>query len=200
MNNPAGRSVHSNGDSPSADLLERAQAGEMEAFAALFESLRPAVFAVACRLAGPGEAEDIVMETYLRAWQALPRFGRRSSLKTWLYRIAYNCSVDFIRSRSRIRRHEVSSEAGDAAREIPDTSGRSPDREVAKAELISEVRAALEALPREHRVALQLRFTDGLSYSEIAAASGVSIGTVMSRLFYGKRKLRDVMRRRTEER
>ena len=81
--------------------LERARQGDVNAFANVFENHRPTVYAIACRLAGPDDADDIVMETYLKAWRALPRFHRRAALKTWLYRIAHNCAMDFIRARSR---------------------------------------------------------------------------------------------------
>ncbi len=63
-------------------LLGKAQNGDVDAFAELFESLRSRVFAVALRVVGPDDADDVVMETYLKAWQAIPRFNRRSSLTT----------------------------------------------------------------------------------------------------------------------
>jgi len=88
-------------DRHQAEQLERARKGDVEAFAEVFEALRPLVFSVANRLVGPNDAEDVVMETYLKAWQGLPRFRGKSSLKTWLYRISRNCSLDFIRSRQR---------------------------------------------------------------------------------------------------
>jgi RNA polymerase sigma-70 factor (ECF subfamily) len=179
----------------STKLLSRAQQGDVEAFARLFENLRPAVLAVARRVAGMDDAEDVVMETYLKAWQALPRFRSRSSLKTWLYRIAYNCSLDFVRSRQ--RRKEVALSGDDSEQTVlertPDEKQPTPDETIAGGELAEMVRGAMGQLPQEHRVALQLRFCDDLSYAEIAAATGVSIGTVMSRLFYAKRKLRKII-------
>lgn len=176
-------------------LLDRARKGDADAFASLFEQYRPATFAVACRLAGDADAEDVVMQAYLKAWQALPGFDGRSELKTWLHRITHNCALDAVRSRRRRAELSLSSQDDDgtAIREIADETQVPPDETVARAELASDVRRALGRLPPEHRTALLLRFTDGLSYSEIAAATGVSIGTVMSRLFYGKRKLRGIV-------
>lgn len=167
----------------------------MSAFTELFEPLRPGLFRVALRLVGPDEAEDVVMETYLKAWQSLPKFREGSKLKTWLYRIAYNSSIDVIRQRGRRKETSISQhEDGEAAvRDIPDTNQPGPDELVEKNELVATVRTALERLPEPHRVALQLRYTDGLSYLEIAAATNVSMGTVMSRLFNGKRKLRQIL-------
>ena len=175
-------------------LTARAQNGDMDAFAAVFEPLRPTVYAVACRLVGPSDAEDVVMETFLKAWQAIPRFNRHSSLKTWLYRITYNCAVDRIRARQRLRETPLDDEAdGGSAGSIPDDSAPRPDEVLAGSETIDRVRSAMGRLPAEHRTALLLRFSDGLSYAGIAAATGVSIGTVMSRLFNGKRKLRRIL-------
>lgn len=175
-----------------ADLVRRARQGDMEAFLGLFEEARPAVYAVALRLVGIDEAEDVVMETYLKGWKSMPGFSARSSTRTWLCRIAHNCAVDWLR-----RRRTVSLPAQD--RDDPDGQGdmamladpgqRRPSELVAGRELQAAIDSALDRLTPEHRVALMLRFSDGLSYSEIAAATGVSIGTVMSRLFNGRRKL-----------
>jgi RNA polymerase sigma-70 factor (ECF subfamily) len=176
----------------SAELLERARKGDMDAFLALFEESRATIHSVAWRLVGPDEAEDVVMETYLRAWKSVPGFSGRSSVRTWLCRIAHNCSVDWLRK----RRHVVQpleagddEEGGGEGNLFVDSHQREPSEVMAGAELQAAIDAALETVSPEHRTVLLLRFSDGLSYSEIAAATGVSIGTVMSRLFNGRRKL-----------
>ena len=173
-------------------LLRRAKAGDVEAFAELFESLRPVVFSVAYRVVGPNDADDVVMESYLKAWRALPRFNERSSLKTWLFRIARNCALDAIRSRNR-RHEEPRPDGEDGVRgisEMADDRQPSPAEDLIAADLKAEVQEAVRQLDDIHRTALLLRYTDRLSYAEIAAATGVSMGTVMSRLFNAKRKLR----------
>ena len=177
-------------------LLRRAQGGDMDAFAELFEPLRPMVHAVASRLVGDGEAEDVVMETFLKAWQSIPRFGRRSSLKTWLYRITHNCAVDLLRARARHRARTVAPderEASDTLERIADPAAVAPDEGAERSDLAAAVADALGQLGDAHRATLQLRFVDGLGYAEIAAATGASIGTVMSRIFYGRRKLRRLL-------
>lgn len=179
-----------------ARLLELARAGDVEAFASLFESFREMVFRVACRLVGEGDAEDVVMDVYLKAWQSLPRFQGWASVKTWLYRIAYTVSVDCLRARHRqtqrfVRESELEL---DHPLEVADAAQKSAVEEVQSAETAGLVRRALDRLPPEHRTALLMRFADDMSYAEIAAATGVSIGTVMSRLFYGKRKLQSALR------
>ena len=182
-------------DKNSTQLLLKAQKGDIDAFADLFEGLRPMIFAVACRLVGPTDAKDVVMETYLKAWQALPGFNRRSALKTWLFRITNNCALDFIRSRQRRNKHfaNENEQETDMIAHIPDEKQNTPDAIMVKDEIVTMVQIALSKLPNEHSVTLQLRYTDGLSYSEIAASTGVSIGTVMSRIFNGKKKLQKIL-------
>lgn len=173
------------------ELLERARRGDTDAFAGLFEAARPTVQAVAYRLVGPSEAEDVVMETYLKAWKALPGYNGRGSLRTWLCRIAHNCAVDWIRARRHIAEPEGAGieAAGSGVDDLPDPRQRTPAELVAAAETGALIQAALGQLGPEHRTTLLLRFSDGLSYSDIAASTGVSIGTVMSRIFNGRRQL-----------
>ena len=177
------------------ELIARARRGDNEAFARMFEQLRPMVFSVACRLVGPDDANDVVMETYLKAWKSLPKFRWGSSLSTWLYRLTHNCAIDWLRARTR-RREDLLSEReaqGFNRSELADDSQVRPGQNLLEEERNSEVHRALEQLVQRHRAVLLLRYTDGLSYAEIAAATGVSIGTVMSRLFYAKKKLRIII-------
>lgn len=176
----------------SGDWLARARNGDAEAFAGAFEALRTAVYAVAARLVGPDDAEDVTMETFLRAWQAVNQFNGRASLKSWLYRIAHNCAIDHLRRRKRRREvHPEPDEAGrDPLEQVPDTAAAHPAAEIERQEAGDELDRALRRLPPEHRLVLLLRYGDGLSYGEIAAATGLPAGTVMSRLFNAKRKLR----------
>lgn len=174
----------------SAELLERARKGDMDAFLALFEESRSIIHAVAWRLVGPDEAEDVVMETYLRAWKSVPGFTGRSSVRTWLCRIAHNCSVDWLRKRRHVVQPlEAEDYEGGNGWQVADPRQLLASEVMAGKELQAAIDAALDLVSPEHRAVLLLRFSDGLSYSEIAAATGVSIGTVMSRLFNGRRKL-----------
>jgi len=166
----------------------------MDAFLALFEESRETIHAVAWRLVGPDEAEDVVMETYLRAWKSIPGFNGRSSVKTWFCRIAHNCAVDWLRKRRHVvqpldSEDEASGEGGRETGQFIDTRQKDASRIMEGSELQSTIDTALATVSDEHREVLLLRFSDGLSYAEIAAATGVSIGTVMSRLFNGRRKL-----------
>lgn len=202
VNNPTARIVKMMDKKDIARCLSAAQAGDADAFATLFESYRPMLHAIARRVVGPDDADDAVMETYLKAWRAVPRFKGRSSLKTWLYRITNNCALDMVRARGRRENHLVRPPAGREGPdpEVPDHAQTGPDERLLRSEQKTEVRAALALVPEEHRVVLLLRYADGMSYAEIAAAAGVSTGTVMSRLFYGKRKLKQALKEIMETR
>ena len=177
-------------------LLAEACQGNVEAFAEVFEARRPLVHSLAYRLVGPNDCDDVVMETYLKAWRGLRSFQGRASLNTWLCRIARNCALDFLRRRGRTQARQVSwndSEQGPTVEDLPDARASRPDREATVRELGEALEEAMAQLSDEHRAAVLLREVDGLSYSEIAAATGVRIGTVMSRLFYAKRRLRQLL-------
>jgi len=172
----------------------------MDAFAELFEPLRAKIYAVACRFVGVSEADDVVMETFLKAWQALPKFGGRSTLSTWLCRIARNQALDLIRKRqSRDHREARGEDAEKAFSSVPDVRQVTADETMIKRERIQAVKYAVERISEPHRTAILMRYVDDMSYTEIAAATGVSLGTVMSRLFNAKRKLRQTLAELTNE-
>lgn len=182
-------------DRDKAIKIKKAQEGDIDAFAEVFEELRPLVFSVAYRLVGPNDADDVLMETYLKAWKSIPGFNHRSGLKTWLYRITYNCAQDFLRKRQRESKHLVTSSDGTESiiDNLTDHDQQLPSAKMEADETKGIIEQALEILTEEHKITLLLRYAEELSYSEIAAATGVSIGTVMSRLFNGKRKLKKIL-------
>ncbi|NOY83027.1 MAG: sigma-70 family RNA polymerase sigma factor [Kiritimatiellaeota bacterium] len=180
------------------ELLARARQGDVDAFAVLFEAMRPLMHRVAYRLVGPNDCDDVVMETYIKAWRALSEFGGRSTLATWTCRIARNCAYDLLRRRGRREVREQSldeplEEGRDRSEEVPDPRARTPAEAAAADDLRGAIQAALDRLHEVHRTTFLLREVDGLSYREIAAATGVRIGTVMSRLFYARRRLRRLL-------
>lgn len=176
--------------------LAAAQEGDVEAFAMVFEAYRPLVYTVAYRVAGPNDADDVVMETYLKAWRAFPNFKGNSSVKTWLYRICHNCALDFIRSRQRRPEQMLPQNEHDdrTMSDLEDTNATAPNTLLELRETRDTLQQAIDLLDPPHRTTVLLRFTDEMSYSDIAAATGVSIGTVMSRLFNAKRKLKQILK------
>lgn len=178
------------------DVINRARAGDAEAFAEVFEALRPKAFAVAGRLVGFDAAHDVVMEAYLKAWHSLPGLRGTANLGAWLYRIVHNCAIDYHRRRVRLR--EVPADGVDfdrleAAHGLSDRPGEDPARRLDQDERARVLDQALSRLPRTQQTVLLLRYAEELSYAEIAAATGVAVGTVMSRLFNAKRKLSAIL-------
>jgi RNA polymerase sigma-70 factor (ECF subfamily) len=138
------------------------------------------------------DALELVQEAFLRAWRNLERFNQGSSFYTWVYRIVTNLAIDLLR---RPQRRETSFE--DLPEGIIDdtwharcvSSAGDPLSAMQRAELSRRLVAALDALPPYHRGVIVMREVDGLSYSEMAEAMGVSKGTIMSRLFHARQKL-----------
>lgn len=189
-------------DKQKQELLSRAQKGDMDAFAELFEEYRSFVFSIAYRLTGNNDSEDIVMESFLKAWHALPRFQKRSSLKTWLARITRNCALDFCRNSQKRKNREVQAvtENGESYLEqLPSATTDNPAGQAVDRETAQIIDSAMAQLSREQRTTVIMREVDGLSYREIAAATEVNVGTVMSRLFYAKRKLQRLLREVNDE-
>jgi RNA polymerase sigma-70 factor (ECF subfamily) len=180
-------------DTDPEDLLKKARCGDMDAFAGLFEPLRPKSLAIASRIVGPDEAPDVVMDAFLKAWKAMPAFNGRSSLATWLYRIVWNCAADHRRASVRRRENRLPEDDDGQTLDIPDSAADSPSEQAASRDLGRQLEASMGQLSEELRITLLLRFADGLSYREIAAATNVRIGTVMSRLFHGRRRLKALM-------
>lgn len=185
-----------------ADDLENARQGDMDAFARVFEPHRDYIWRVAYRLAGPNDCDDVVMETFLKAWKAIPRFRGGASVKTWLTRIARNCAIDFKRRESMRERGRITAfdpEDGDVLDSVADDALPAPDAAANRQDLGRILESALAELSEDHRTTITLREVEGLSYREVAAATGVGIGTVMSRLFYAKKKLKQILGDRLDE-
>jgi RNA polymerase sigma-70 factor (ECF subfamily) len=178
-------------------LLNRARAGDREAFAALFEKYRPLLHRVAVRLVGPDHAGDAVMESCIKAWQALPVFRGEAALSRWFCQTVRNTALDEIRRRNR-RGFEALPADDETHAEmiegIEDKHTPSPEENVRRRELGECIERAMAKLSEEHRTAILLREVDGLDYREIAAATGVSMGTVMSRLFNARLRLRKLLK------
>jgi RNA polymerase sigma-70 factor, ECF subfamily len=172
--------------------VERARAGDSDAFRLLVEQHSRAIFRLAFRMTGnEQDAEDVVQETFLRAYKQLDRYEARSSFATWLFRIASNYSLDLIRMR---KRHEDKRERGtDEERDIlqniaVDSPG--PDRVVYGAQVRDRVNAALDELSPQERTAFVLRHFEGLSIEEIGASLGTGTNATKHSIFRAVQKLR----------
>ncbi|MBZ5610156.1 MAG: sigma-70 family RNA polymerase sigma factor [Acidobacteriia bacterium] len=172
--------------------VERAQSGDSDAFRLLVEQHSRAIFRLAYRMTGNEEdAEDVVQETFLRAYRQLSRYEARSSFSTWLYRIASNYSLDLIRMR---KRHEEKRERGsredhDLLQSMPETAP-GPDRILYGSQLKHQVDAALDELSPQERTAFVLRHFEGLSIDEIGQALGTGTNATKHSIFRAVQKLR----------
>src|SRR5450631_2861386 len=171
--------------------VERARAGDSDAFRLLVEQHSRSIFRLAFRMTGnEQDAEDVVQETFLRAFKQLDRYEARSSFSTWLFRIASNYSLDLIRMR---KRHEDKRELGsDEERDIlqtiaVDTPG--PERIAYGTQVRDRVNAALNELSAQERAAFVLRHFEGLSIEEIGASLGTGAKATKHSIFRAVQKL-----------
>jgi RNA polymerase sigma-70 factor (ECF subfamily) len=172
-----------------AAALARARQGDSEAFRTLVERHSRRAFQLAYRMTGnEQDAEDVVQESFLRAYRQLGRFESRAHFSTWLYRIVANCSVDLIRSR-RSRHDHASTDALDAA-DQPAHDGPSPERLAASAQIDRQVAAAMSALSPAERAAFTLRHYEGRSIAEIGRTLGMGTSATKHSVFRAVRKLR----------
>ena len=169
------------------ELTRRSQAGDTEAFDQLVTKYRTKIFTMVCCIVGnENDAWDLAQEGFLKAWRSIHCFEGRSSFYTWLYRITVNLTLGFLRRKG--RRQEV--ELDDA---IPSFLP-GPRANCERAEIREQVNAALAQLSPEHRAVVMLNELEDMQYREIAEILNVSMGTVMSRLFYGRKRLQSILK------
>jgi len=171
-------------DGELAAVAARARAGEREAFRELIELTTPRIYRLALRVLGdPDEADDVVQETYIRAWGRLEELRDPAAVMGWLSRVARNAARDRLRWWKR-RKRESFDEAGAPLARLVTMADSAPlaDEALAAAQTGAAVARAVASLPDKHRVVLLLREADGMSYEEIAESLGVAVGTVESRL------------------
>jgi RNA polymerase sigma-70 factor (ECF subfamily) len=179
--------------------VKMAQQGDTEAFAGIVEKYLPRIFSICLKLTGNHEdAEDCVQECFVKAWVSMGEFGERSSIYTWLYRIAVNTCFDFNRSKSRNRTSSLDNclnhdSDGSSAVELLQDQEPLPDEVVEHHESAEHVRTLLLELPDNMRDVLILRDLQGYNYREIAQYLDIAEGTVKSRLFRARKQMMDLI-------
>ncbi|RUL88296.1 sigma-70 family RNA polymerase sigma factor [Tautonia sociabilis] len=174
-------------------LVEAARAGRAEAFGELVKRHQDRLYPTLLRLTGSAEdAQDLLQESFLRAYKKLGRFRGGSSFYTWLYRLAVNLALSHRRRRKGpVRLSELRGEGAAPLEPPADPTRSDPTLPAEQAEREAIIQAALDALAPDHRAVVVLKEFDGLRYEEIAATLGVPVGTVRSRLHRARRELRD---------
>jgi len=166
-------------------LVRSAQHGDRNAFSELVHIHARGVFNVAYRMCGDELiAEDAAQETFIRAWQNLSSYRPQTPLRNWLYRIAFNAGMDMLRKEKRILPNDIE--------DLNLNDGQpSLESQVSQQERTQLVQKAILSLPDASRAVLILREYEELSYQDISATLDIPIGTVMSRLNYARKLLKD---------
>jgi RNA polymerase sigma-70 factor (ECF subfamily) len=170
------------GDGDLVALLQRTARGDRGAFTELYRTLeRPMFRFIQSKLNDPHEAADILNEVFMEIWRTSGRFEGRSTVKTWIFGIAYRKTMDHFRKHRRVT----------VSDDIPEQVDESPDALacLAAAEEAEHVRHCLGTLSADHRAVIELAFYEDLSYGEIAGITGAPEGTIKTRVFHAKKLL-----------
>lgn len=173
------------------EIIQSVLKGNVNDFEKLVTAYEKNVYNIALRMVGdPEDAADMTQETFIKAYRALSGFRGDSKFSSWLYRIASNVCLDFLRSRSRHPQVSLSGADEDdrTAFELPDMS-QNPEEQLMKKLSMEAVRRGLGQLPEQQRQILVLRELGGLSYAELAQTLGLEEGTVKSRIFRARKRL-----------
>ncbi len=178
-------------------LIERAAKGDQRAFRELVQRHQRRATSVAWGIVRNQEdAREVVQDAFVRVWKHLADFAGQASFSTWLYRIVYNLSIDLLRRRSPGKPVEIDDRTdleGAPSELLPYRGETDPFASVGRARLVDAMQKALDQLPEYHRAVIVLREVEGMSYEEIAEATSVPKGTVMSRLFHARRKMQAIL-------
>ena len=175
-----------------AAIVARARSGDSDAYRVLVERHSRALFRLAFRMTGnESDAEDVVQESFLRAYRQLGKFDERASFGTWLYRIATNCSLDLVRSRKRRseRMAPVDPEMDDPLLNLP-AAGPTPERSALSTEVRERVAEAMNDLSATERTAFVLRHFEGLCIEDVSRVLECQPGAAKHSVFRAVQKLR----------
>ena len=174
-------------------LVQRARSGDLVAYDDLVRRYQERIYATLYHMTSNHEdANDLAQDSFIKAFHALPSFKGGSSFYTWLYRIAVNKTINFLKQRKN-RAHMSLNDLDFNAEHDPDlvalVSEKTPRREAGLAELQEKLNEAMRKLSDDHRLVVTLHDVQGLSHDEIAEIMDCNIGTVRSRLFYARQQL-----------
>jgi RNA polymerase sigma factor RpoE len=175
------------------ELVQRARKGDLPAYDDLVRRYQERIYATIYHMTSNHEdANDLAQEAFIKAFQALKTFKGGSSFYTWVYRIAVNKTINFLKqrkNRSQMSLNDLDFNAEHDPDLVALISDRTPRREVNLAELQEKLNEAMQKLSEPHRLAVTLHDVQGMSHEEIAKVMDCNIGTVRSRLFYARQQL-----------
>jgi RNA polymerase sigma-70 factor (ECF subfamily) len=179
-------------DREETEMISRCQQGDQEALKEIFEKYHKKVYRIAYGVVRQREeALDIVQEVFVKLFRSIKNFKGRAHFYTYLYRMVMNTAIDHKRKAGK---QFMSSLDEEGSFQPPDDVEKGPERILLQKELEERVKLAMDKLPSEQKAALIFRDVEGLSYQEMAEAMGCSIGTVMSRLHYGRKRMQESLK------
>ena len=201
MGSPARAQNWKSSSEADRDLVVRARAGDEGAFAEIVRGYQRRVYGVAMRMTRRHEvADDVAQDTFIRAYRSLARFELGRPLGPWLVKIAVNLSINYLNGAARREQSLYTEDTPDgpvSPAASPDPSREplesNPMRRLLSSELACALSGALDKLSPEHRAVFLLKVDEGLRYDEIAETLGISRGTVMSRLFRARARLKTLL-------
>ena len=181
-----------------SQLVQEILQGNPNAYRGIVERYQNRIYGVVFGMVrNPEDAKELSQEAFVKAFQKLHTFRLESRFYTWLCRIAINLSIDHLRKKGRRSQSEFDEGIAlkDSSGDMLDTYSQSrPDKAFERSELHQRIISEVEKLPAEQKQAIVLREIDGLSYREISEIMNIPEGTVMSRLFYARKKLQEALR------
>ena len=180
-------------------IVQKALTGDQAAYDQLLKKYRGAIYGLTYKMVSNKEqAEDIVQETFIKAFSALSSFNEEYSFSTWLFKIASNNCIDFLRKK-RLQTFSIDqsteSQDGTMTKELPDPIVN-PEMRLIESEKRSIIEMAIENLPKKYRIAIIMRHKEEKSYEEISEALGIPLGTVKARIFRAREKLKKYLKDR----
>ncbi len=181
------------------DLVKRCQAGDTEAFDELVTRYRTRIFGMIYNMVhSEQDAWDLAQDSFVKAWKSIKRFRGHSSFYTWIYRIVMNVTIDWLRKKQVKGGSEFDDaihlkEIDPASKTLPKADAL-PYEKMEQSEIRGRIDNAIAQLSPEHRAVILMKEIEEMQYHEIAETLGCSIGTVMSRLFYARKKLQNLLK------
>src|SRR5436305_8846588 len=182
------------------DLVHLCQKGDTEAFDQLVGRYRTRVFGMIYNMVhSEQDAWDLAQDSFLKAWKSIGRFRGQSSFYTWIYRIVMNVTIDWLRKKqvkgggTEFDDNVQLKHIEPASKTVPKTEAL-PHQSMEREEIRARIEKAISQLSPEQRAVILMKEIDDMQYHEIAEALGCSIGIVMSRLFYARKKLQSLLR------
>jgi len=181
------------------DLVKRCQAGDTEAFDELVTRYRTRIFGMIYNMVhNEQDAWDLAQDSFVKAWRSIKRFRGHSSFYTWIYRIVMNVTIDWLRKKQVKGGSEFDDaiqlkEVDPASKTVPKENAL-PYETMERSEIRAQIDNAIAQLSPEHRAVILMKEIEEMQYHEIAETLGCSIGTVMSRLFYARKKLQNLLK------